>query len=386
MNKKMTVPVETAKAMSVGMPELEDAIARAVEAGWDALTLIAEAQEDGTYDVSVQAPTGVMVAWFLNDPWLQERVAVPGGEHPAGLHVTLGYFGKVADMTVEDQRTLIGAVGEAVADEVTLSGKLAGVGKFSNGEELDPFWVGVDIPGLQELRDKIVARCKEAGVDITGKGVDEWVPHMTVAYVDPAVSTEHYEFAPVSVYVDTISVAIGERRVDMNLTRPDDDRLETPPAEGWQAKMTKAVDTEEADRYTLGPLYIPGQLDAHGDWTDTRNLQKAVWKYVKTKEFSIRLQHNTEIVAGECVEVLTWPYEVTVPITKADGTTTEVTFPAGTPFMGTIWEPWAWELVQNGDLSGYSIGGRANLLEVDLGEDDVTAAEAAGAVHVEGDK
>jgi hypothetical protein len=36
--------------------------------------------------------------------------------------------------------------------------------------------------------------------------------------------------------------------------------------------------------------------------------------------------------------------------------------------MGVIWEPWAWDLVQNGDLRGYSIGGSARRMEAALGE------------------
>jgi hypothetical protein len=37
-------------------------------------------------------------------------------------------------------------------------------------------------------------------------------------------------------------------------------------------------------------------------------------------------------------------------------------------FLGVKWKPWAWELVKGGKIRGYSIGGRAERLFVDLEE------------------
>jgi Putative phage serine protease XkdF len=139
------------------------------------------------------------------------------------------------------------------------------------------------------------------------------------------------------------------------------------------AKSYGSIETvykADEKRFTLGPWYIPDQQDAHGEWTDTKELQNALWNYVKAGDRRIRLQHNKNVVAGEWVEAMTWPYPVTVPITKADGTSEDVTYPAGTVFMGTQWEPWAWELVKKGKLTGYSIGGKAERMLVDLPEGD----------------
>lgn len=137
---------------------------------------------------------------------------------------------------------------------------------------------------------------------------------------------------------------------------------ETTPV-GKMSLVTKAVNE---NRYTLGPMYVPDRLDAHGEWTDSAELQKSVWDYVRKGDRRIRLQHNRDVVAGEFVEVMAWPHEIAVPMQKADGTQEDVTFPANTVFLGVVWEPWAWEMVKAGDLRGYSIGGRAQRLEVDL--------------------
>ena len=97
-------------------------------------------------------------------------------------------------------------------------------------------------------------------------------------------------------------------------------------------------------------------------------LQKAVWDYVRKDDRRIRLQHDREKVAGEFVEIMSWPYEVEVPILMKDSEEKKMTFPADTVFLGVVWEPWAWEMVKAGKLRGYSIGGRAERLLVDLPE------------------
>ena len=123
---------------------------------------------------------------------------------------------------------------------------------------------------------------------------------------------------------------------------------------------------EDAKRYTLGAMYIPDRIDAHGEWTDAEELQRAVWDYVRSNDRRIRLQHNRDIVAGEWVEVMAFPYEITVPIETAGNVGVTHTYPANTVFLGVIWEPWAWELVKTGKILGYSIGGRAERLYVDM--------------------
>jgi len=140
------------------------------------------------------------------------------------------------------------------------------------------------------------------------------------------------------------------------------------------------VQKAEGDkRYTLGAMYIPDRLDAHNEWTDAEELQRAVWDYVRSNDRRIRLQHNRDIVAGEWVEVMSFPYELSVPITTLTGIMVNHTYPANTVFLGVIWEEWAWEKIQLGEILGYSIGGRAERLYVDMEKNDPTATD----VHVD---
>ena len=140
-----------------------------------------------------------------------------------------------------------------------------------------------------------------------------------------------------------------------------------------QEDMTKSeevkedfIKSAEEDRYTLGPWYVPNHEDAHGEWTDEKELQKAAWDYVRKGNRDIYLQHNTAIKAGEWVEIMTLPEEFST--TKLYKSQEAITLPAGTVLMGVVWEDWAWEMVKSGKITGYSIGGFAFRSEQDLGE------------------
>ena len=150
----------------------------------------------------------------------------------------------------------------------------------------------------------------------------------------------------------------------------------------WDRDVAKgqyrvAKETRE-QKYTLGAMYIPNQVDAHGEWTDPDELQKAVWDYVKSGNRDIRLQHDRDIVAGEWVEVMQLPYPLETPVIRPDGMQETHTYPAGTVFLGVIWKDWAWELVKMGKILGYSIGGKAERMFVDM-EKDMTVND----VHVD---
>jgi len=168
-------------------------------------------------------------------------------------------------------------------------------------------------------------------------------------------------------------LAAGPKNVDIPFEVPDfyDSGLRVKDTEAVKSvgefEVSKAADE---DRFTLGPMYVPNRLDAHAEWTDAIELQKAVWEYVRKGDRRIRLQHNRDKVAGEWVEVMTWPHEVEVPrmqksVTGED-THNPVMFPADTVFLGVVWEPWAWDMIKDGKIRGYSIGGKAERLYVDL--------------------
>ena len=189
--------------------------------------------------------------------------------------------------------------------------------------------------------------------------------------------SEDIDKAPEGAYVSLPNEWIGDEY---------DDLIESFKRVGKIAKAKRigsyAISKAEGEkRYTLGAMYIPDMEDAHGEWTSSDELQRAVWDYVRSNDRRIRLQHERDVVAGEWVEVMTFPYSLTVPIKTAEGEEKEHTYPPNTVFLGVIWEPWAWKMVTEGKIRGYSIGGKAERLFVDMEVDknDPTVSD----VHVD---
>ena len=180
-----------------------------------------------------------------------------------------------------------------------------------------------------------------------------------------------------SVHVDSVSWD-GDVKPELpeNMTILDGDQMPEPLDQFGNAADDSEDDSipgtirKDAEmRYTLGPWYVPYASDAHGEWTDPAELQQALWGYIRSGDRDIRLQHNVDIVAGEWVEAMQWPYDVSIPMVQAGtGRVSNVSFPAGTCFLGVIWKPWAWELVKQGKIGGYSMGGTGAGIEVDMPE------------------
>ena len=162
---------------------------------------------------------------------------------------------------------------------------------------------------------------------------------------------------------DLIEDEIEDRAVAADLGDLDDKLDMLDHMDGEMMPFAKQDD----QRYTLGPVYIPGMEDAHGEFTDADTLQKAMWDWVRKGDRSIYLQHSDE-VAGEMVEVLTFPFPIQASLNVPGQGQTRFDFPADTPYMGVVWEEWAWEMVKAGEIRGYSIGGKAQRLEVELPE------------------
>lgn len=140
-----------------------------------------------------------------------------------------------------------------------------------------------------------------------------------------------------------------------------------------KAVAGEIVEEREEQRYTFAPMYPASperprlkDLDAHDEFATAEDLQKAVWGYVRSGNRTLWHQHRPGTAIGEMVEIVSWPYSVTVPLTKADGTVVQKSYEPGTVFMGSVWTKEGWEKVKAGEIAGYSLGGMARRLEVDV--------------------
>ncbi len=111
------------------------------------------------------ADPGITIALYPSED-LANDLAVPGGEPPEELHVTLAYLGRVSEVGRANLAKIERAVKLAVMDQRPLSGTIGGRGRFPASESSDGMGVlyaGVDMPGLVELRQEIVRACHNAG-------------------------------------------------------------------------------------------------------------------------------------------------------------------------------------------------------------------------------
>jgi hypothetical protein len=153
-----------------------------------------------------------------------------------------------------------------------------------------------------------------------------------------------------------------DKRLSENMEKDAEEEEDTEKAV-LSYSVSKATG---AMRYTLGPLYAPMRKDAHGEYVEDDVLHKSLHEYVRDSAESgrrINLQHGDkgDVQCGEWVECVRWPYEHTIKMTDASGDEHEVEMPAGTVYLGVVWDEDHWDVEKNRpkNIDGYSLGGRA---------------------------
>ena len=111
----------------------------------------------------------------------RRQAGLPGARwHPReALHVTLRFFGEVANDVAADLDAMLGEVSGEPMDLT-----LAGVGHFGEGEQVHAVWAGVeDDPVLAGLAARCETLARRAGLDPEKR---RYRPHVTLAYLKHA--------------------------------------------------------------------------------------------------------------------------------------------------------------------------------------------------------
>jgi 2'-5' RNA ligase len=109
----------------------------------------------------------------------QQGLAGAAWRPPEALHITLRFFGEIAETAADDLDAELSGIGRGA-----LSLELDGVGVFGEGAGLHAVWAGVaDNPALRRL-----ARACETAARRTGLKPDarRYRPHLTLAYLNRA--------------------------------------------------------------------------------------------------------------------------------------------------------------------------------------------------------
>ena len=178
----------------------------------------------------VEQHTGMMLA-FLLDPATAQQLAIPGGEPPSDLHVTLAYLGDMEDDEPTDGTLrpdtspfkIREAITSIASEAKPLAGVVGGVGRFFPAEtDTTPVIALVDVPGLAEFRTKLVQAVGAANYTVVDN--HGYTPHITLAYVDAEAPMPVKSVPPLPLVFDTVCLAVGEERYSFRLgtdTCPD---------------------------------------------------------------------------------------------------------------------------------------------------------------------
>jgi len=160
---------------------------------------------------------GLLVALWL-DTETASTLAVPGGESPDALHITLAYCGDVAELGELAVARAIAAVEREVGWRSALTGKIGGYGRFLASDTSDGKDVAValpDIPGLTELRQAVVQALHDAGCPPAS--THGYTPHITLAYIDPGAADPEGSDPNGPLSFGAVTIMAGDRRMDIPL-------------------------------------------------------------------------------------------------------------------------------------------------------------------------
>ena len=101
---------------------------------------------------------------------------------PESLHITLRFFGEIAETTADDLDAELSRVSGA-----TLMLELQGVGAFGDGGDIHAVWAGVaENPALRQLARRCETAARRAGLKADARS---YRPHVTLAYLNGADPT-----------------------------------------------------------------------------------------------------------------------------------------------------------------------------------------------------
>jgi len=169
-------------------------------------------------DEVAKAGNGVLIA-FWPDAETQKALAVPGGETPEDIHLTLAYLGKQEETDPTVMPVIENAIRVFASNEPPISGIIGGIGRFpatlqSDGQ--DVAYRSFHSDDIQQFRQKLVDAIKQGG----GKPRENfgYTPHITLKFLAP--HAPHLLATPENIPVtfDRITLSIGGEKKEFPLS------------------------------------------------------------------------------------------------------------------------------------------------------------------------
>jgi hypothetical protein len=119
---------------------------------------------------------------------------------------------------------------------------------------------------------------------------------------------------------------------------------------------------EEEQKLVYGVVYEPDVVDAHGDFMTAAEIEKAAHQFLKDAR-NIDKQHDFNAGVGEVVESYIAPTDFTIGNEEIK---------KGSWVLVTKASDEIWELIKKGEITGYSMAGTAEVVDVQKGEKPIT--------------
>lgn len=134
-------------------------------------------------------------------------LAIPGGEAPETLHITVAYPGKREQLPEVDPLWVRKAIGEVCSGVAPFWGRASGLLRFAaspTSDGKDCVCAAVDAPGLVQFRQTLVRAL--AAIGLPPRPEHDFQAHITLAYIDPDSSSPVERLEPISFLLDRVQL------------------------------------------------------------------------------------------------------------------------------------------------------------------------------------
>jgi 2'-5' RNA ligase len=339
--------------------------------------------------------SGIMIA--LQVPSLvANMLAVPGGEAPERLHVTLAYVPGAAEDT-EMMMRIMAAISPLAQTLAPLKGWIGGTGRFLPSESSDGksvFYASFNSPGLEALRHAVVSALEALDVPISR--AHGYTPHITLAYVEPEAADPVSPIGGLPTFeMDAMILAANElgnlfpflgtivlkgsptsSQVHVNVPLGGEKKkklaesMEPPEVNNLEVKMLDAAtgeDDEEEDETVVkaiirkmdrmkqivyGVVLTPNEIDDQEDWMTPEDIEDTAHRYlIKSRVVG---KNHSHVAGAVPVESFIAPADFYM-----DGGPygPQLVKKGAWVLAVKVQDSKEWERVMNGDYQAFSVGG-----------------------------
>lgn len=198
---------------------------------------------------------GVMIALKLPINTAQ-ALAIEGGEPPESLHITLAYIGRMSEIGIEGL-DLAQQACMSVATTFPLKGTISGVARFAataSSDDKDVIALLPNVLGLRALAERVCYELTCRGLQY--KSNFEYLPHITLAYVDPAKPTPRVldEARGRDLYFDAITLSVNDADTSFPLGSSP------PPDEEAFYQNALVAQAREAEEASVASPTAPAEI------------------------------------------------------------------------------------------------------------------------------